>query len=404
MSEARRRPKDRKAQIAVAAADAFSELGFHAVSMEDIAARVGVSAAALYRHSPSKYQLLRDAVFTLSGQLIDGTAFADGRDPHAGAVELFDELVGALIDVAIANRGSGGVYRWGGRYLHDDDRAALLAQMATVHERLQRPIRVLRPELDPWQCSVLSVSVISVIGSIVDQRTVLSAARIHARFAEVTRALLRAQVPERGVGGAVEGGVAAMVDPGRYEAVLRESMALFHRRGYRETTVEEIAKAVGMPASGIYRYFPHKTDILAALFRRAADRLSADTAEIFASESDPVVALDRMISSYVSRSFTSPEIDYLYFTERTNLPPADRTLLHNLQRATVETWVRLVIGLHPELSAREGRFIVHAAFAVVVDLGRMMRYENAAAVRSMVCTLMRVTLMAPAEVLLVADG
>jgi AcrR family transcriptional regulator len=43
--DARRRPKDRKQQIARASAEAFSELGYHAVSMEDIASRVGVTAA-----------------------------------------------------------------------------------------------------------------------------------------------------------------------------------------------------------------------------------------------------------------------------------------------------------------------------------------------------------------------
>ena len=45
----RRRPKDRKAQIARASAEAFSALGYHGVSMDAIAARVGISAAALYR-------------------------------------------------------------------------------------------------------------------------------------------------------------------------------------------------------------------------------------------------------------------------------------------------------------------------------------------------------------------
>ena len=58
----RRRPKDRKAQIARASAEAFSTLGYHAVSMEAIASRVGISATALYRHYPSKYDLFRDAV------------------------------------------------------------------------------------------------------------------------------------------------------------------------------------------------------------------------------------------------------------------------------------------------------------------------------------------------------
>ena len=62
----------------------------------------------------------------------------------------------------------------------------------------------------------------------------------------------------------------------RYEALLNESMRLFNLKGYRDTSMEDIATAVGMPASGIYRYFSGKSDILAAAFRRAADRLSAE--------------------------------------------------------------------------------------------------------------------------------
>src|SRR3954447_11987421 len=71
------RPKDRKAQIARASAEAFSELGYYGVSMETIAARVGISAAALYRHYSCKYELFRDAVLSLGQQLVDCTAFAD---------------------------------------------------------------------------------------------------------------------------------------------------------------------------------------------------------------------------------------------------------------------------------------------------------------------------------------
>ena len=80
----RRRPKDRKAQIARASAEAFSALGYHAVSMEAIASRVGISATALYRHYPSKYDLFRDAVLALGEQLVECTAFADEAPRRRG--------------------------------------------------------------------------------------------------------------------------------------------------------------------------------------------------------------------------------------------------------------------------------------------------------------------------------
>src|SRR5690349_1539985 len=105
----RRRPRDRKAQIVKASAEAFSALGYHAVSMEEIAARVGISAAALYRHSSSKYVLFRDAVLGLGQQLVDSTDLPDeDRDPAT----LLTELIEAVVDTSIANRTSGGMYRW----------------------------------------------------------------------------------------------------------------------------------------------------------------------------------------------------------------------------------------------------------------------------------------------------
>ncbi len=73
---------------------------------------------------------------------------------------------------------------------------------------------------------------------------------------------------------------AAVTETSKYEALLTESVRLFNRKGYRDTTMDEIATAVGMPTSGIYRYFSGKSDILAAIYRRAADRLSSEASSI----------------------------------------------------------------------------------------------------------------------------
>ena len=72
-----RRPPDRKAQIARASAEAFSALGYHGVTMEDIASRVGVSATALYRHYSGKYELFRGAVLSLGRSIANVEELVD---------------------------------------------------------------------------------------------------------------------------------------------------------------------------------------------------------------------------------------------------------------------------------------------------------------------------------------
>lgn len=386
----RRRPKDRKAQIARASAEAFSALGYHGVSMEMIAARVGISAAALYRHHAGKYELFRDAVLNLGQQLTDGTADIDGDAPQ----DVLDRLVSALTDTALANRSSGGLYRWENRYLRGEDQARLLEQMQTVHGRIQRPLAQLRPELSDRQLSILSTAVLSITGSIVDHRAKLPAAQVHRLFAQICRAVLAAELtgdPPRGRAG-VES-VRPAVEASKYEALLTESMRLFDRNGYRDTTMEEIASAVGMPTSGIYKYFSGKSDILAAIFRRAADRVSAELASVVATVSDPEEALAAVIDGYVERTFDQPELECVYYSERLNMSAADQRIVRDLQRSTVESWVELVVAVRPEWSAADARFAVHAAMALVVDLGRLVRYANSDDARETVEGLVDVTLL-----------
>lgn len=60
----------------------------------------------------------------------------------------------------------------------------------------------------------------------------------------------------------------------------------------------------------------------------------------------------------------------MYYTEFQHVPVEERTVLRNIQRLSVEEWARLLREVRPELSPAEARFLVHAAFALVVDLGR----------------------------------
>lgn len=390
----KRRPKDRKAQIARAAADAFSELGYHAVSMENIAARVGVSAAALYRHSQGKYDLFRSAVLALGQQLVDATEFVDDVPDDADPEETLRAMTAALIDTAIANRTAGGLYRWEGRYLHGEDQNVLAGQVKLVNRRLQRPLTKLRPKLTSRQRWVLSVAALSVIGSITDHRSRLGNGEIRVTLADIADAVLRADVPAQRTGGLEPSRAATITSAaGTYEMLLHESMRLFNEGGYRETGMEDIAAAVGIPVASIYQYFPSKSAILAVSYRRAADQLSGDLSTILAAGSDPEESLAQLIDAFVARSLANPELARVYYTERHNLPDPDAVLLDNIQRSTVESWARLAVAARPGLTLGRARYAVHAAFALAVDVGQLVIPGPAQPARATVRRLMEITLL-----------
>jgi AcrR family transcriptional regulator len=91
---ARQRPG--KAAIMRAAVAVIGEVGYDAASVRDMAARAGVSVAALYYHFPSKSDLLReflDEAWEVSLARIDRRLRLAGEDPCAQ----LDVLVGTII-------------------------------------------------------------------------------------------------------------------------------------------------------------------------------------------------------------------------------------------------------------------------------------------------------------------
>ena len=100
-----------------------------------------------------------------------------------------------------------------------------------------------------------------------------------------------------------------------------------------------------------------------------------------------------MIDAYVKRSFDHPELAYVYYTERVNMAPADQKILRNLQRATVESWVRLLTEIRTDWTVGQARFAVHAAMALVIDVGRLCTTTTASNPVSTVSRLLDLTLL-----------
>jgi AcrR family transcriptional regulator len=94
--EPTRRERPGKIAILKAAVEVMGEDGYEGASIRDMAARAGVSVAALYYHFPSKLDLLReflDEAWNVTLARLDRRLDAAGSDPTAR----LDAIVGTLI-------------------------------------------------------------------------------------------------------------------------------------------------------------------------------------------------------------------------------------------------------------------------------------------------------------------
>ncbi|WP_327110313.1 TetR/AcrR family transcriptional regulator [Nocardia sp. NBC_01730] len=366
--EIRRRPKNRRAQIAAASAAAFGALGYHGVSMEDIASGLGISSAALYRHYPSKYALFREELLRV-GRAMTASVQLPEEAAAWPTEQRLRHVLDALIAITIENRPTVTLVRWEGRYLEPDDQTTLNEQQATVLGALGAQLAMLRPELTDDDHRVLRTALFSTITSIADHHANLPVKSLARLLSSACWSIVHADLPkEREVEPVA---VVEIPDSFKHELLLRKAVELFHERGYPNVSVEDIATAAGLSAaSAVYRFYRGKSDLLAAAFRRAAERVSGAIGPAVAAAVDSEDALTALIAKYVAGSFAERALTFVYYTEFQHVPAEERTVLRNIQRLSVEEWARLLREVRPELTPAEARFLIHAAFTVVVDLGR----------------------------------
>lgn len=87
----------------------------------------------------------------------------------------------------------------------------------------------------------------------------------------------------------------------RREGILRAAQDLFHRQGYANTSLDDIARAVGIKREGIYYYFENRTQILIAIIRPLGLQLRDMAAEILASDDSPQEKLRRAVENHLMR-------------------------------------------------------------------------------------------------------
>lgn len=368
-----RRPRNRKAQLADAAAELFRKHGYHQVSVNDIANAAGVTGPAVYRHFRGKQDILAHVL--LSG--MDTFALVTDKALTAEAGSPDDQLTAllrAVASLAVDRREVTALWRWEGRHLTPADHTKIRHRGAELLSRWSIVVRDVRPELGRADAELLSWAMLSVYGSVALHHVSPPRRRFEELLVTCAQAVARWPVPAAAEpDGEVPAWRQVRTPASRREELLSAAISLFRERGYAAVSMEDIGARAGMAGPSIYRYFPGKAAILVAGGYRMADRL-ARTAERAIAEADgPRAALRGLVSSYVDTVLRSDNIMATFANELRNLPDPDRKELTRLQRSYVAEWVRQLRAIAPELPEQDAKIIVHAALTIVNDLARTPR-------------------------------
>lgn len=373
-----RRPRDRRAQLASVASELFRQRGYHGVGINDIAAAAGVTGPALYRHFADKQAILAHVLLTGLSDMEEATEAALDES-HTESYERIRELLTGLAARSVERRDTAALWRWEGRHLDAEAQqqirrrsTAMLAQWAKVLLRK-------RPGLSGEDAELLCWATLSVFGSVSVHHTTLAKRRFTDLLTTLALRVLHADLPERGERPAEPTAPAlAFGRPSRREQLLTEAAELFRRRGFTDVSMEDIGKAAGIAGPSVYRHFPSKAALLAAIGRRAGDRLmlAADQALRASAPADEREALRRLADSYVRTLTGPPELLVAFSVDHVHIDEKDRPELLRIQRDYVAQWVRLLEVVHPGIDSREAKITVHAALTIANDLTRTRRVAS----------------------------
>ncbi|WP_395243471.1 TetR/AcrR family transcriptional regulator [Agromyces sp. MMS24-K17] len=151
----------------------------------------------------------------------------------------------------------------------------------------------------------------------------------------------------------------------RRDAILRAAATQFAQRGYASVTLEDLGAAVGVSGPAVYRHFPGKAGVLAAILLDASTRLLEGAEQVLDGPVDAEPALRALLAHHVDFALADADVILVQDRELEQLDPGARHDVRLLQRRYVERWVEVLARLRPDQPEAELRMRAHAAFGLL---------------------------------------
>jgi AcrR family transcriptional regulator len=136
----------------------------------------------------------------------------------------------------------------------------------------------------------------------------------------------------------------------RDEKILAAAEKLFFERSFDGVGVDEIGKVAGTAGSAIYRHFPSKDAILAALFDKTLDTILVRLGE---PEEDPIAELNKLVRAFVGLARSHERLVSIWLREQRSLAERYRREHDRRQRRINQRWIDCLTRCYPSCSTDE---------------------------------------------------
>ena len=173
----------------------------------------------------------------------------------------------------------------------------------------------------------------------------------------------------------------------REKEILEAAMELFHERGYANTSVEDVASAVGILKGSLYHYIDSKEDLLYRVVEQVHESVQGIMQDVEArADRSPLQRLDEYVQAQVLYNARNLHRISVYYQDRARLGPARFAEIRRWRRAQEKFVVNLIeeaaaVGEVP--ADIDARLAANCVFAVVIWMHTWYRPGAATSARTL---------------------
>jgi len=107
----------------------------------------------------------------------------------------------------------------------------------------------------------------------------------------------------------------------RRQKIIDTAVELFHRRGYRSTTLDDLAQELGITKAALYHYVESKEELLFIIYTQALNSIFLETRQIASMDLPPDEKLREIIRNHIKNIIIQNlSLFFVFFTEENQLP------------------------------------------------------------------------------------
>lgn len=148
---------------------------------------------------------------------------------------------------------------------------------------------------------------------------------------------------------------------------------LFEAKGYRGTSIRDIARSMDTSISNIYHYFGNKEGLWHEIQERSVRQLPGRLQEAVAAETDPARQFRRLLEVHLQLAEEYQRESRIFFVNADQLDPSRNLRQRRIQRAVLDVYLE-VLGRLQKQGRLKTRRVKIAAFNVLGVINWMLRW------------------------------